>query len=405
MLVNPARYSPATAPVIVRHAPAKKRNTSAIAGISSLSAAASGLPQFSDSTFANAAPSASMRSASFSSRYARSFGAVRAQPSNAASAAFTAASIWRARGLRNAGQHLAGGRVQHVLDLAFACDELAVDQELGLHGSASRECCMDSAVRQCALRLLVRPRQVVRQQDRNERHEDHDDRDDVGDGPLARPEQFAVEPDRQRALVPGREQRDDDLVERQREGQHAARQQRRGDLRQQHVAEGLVTARAEVHRGLDPARRDAAQARDDVVVDDDEAERRVTRDDGPEAGLEPDRAHAREQGEAGEDAGQRDRQHEQQRDRLLAAERATGERKCRQRAENDRQQRGRRGDQQREPHRLPDVVAGEGDVEPVQRQPGRRELVRAVLRSERIQRDHPDRARAGTPGRRPPSPS
>jgi len=89
-----------------------------------------------------------------------------------------------------------------------------------------------------------------------------------------------------------------------------------------------VTARAEVHRGLDPARRDAAQARDDVVVDDDQAERRVaaTMVQKPARG---DRPHAREQREAGEDAGQRDRQHEQQRDRLLAAERATGERECR----------------------------------------------------------------------------
>ena len=93
MLVKPDRYSPATAPVIVRQAPAKKRNTSATAGISSFSAAGSGLPQFSDSSFANAGPSASMRSASLSSSVARSFGAVRAQPSNAASAAFTAASI------------------------------------------------------------------------------------------------------------------------------------------------------------------------------------------------------------------------------------------------------------------------------------------------------------------------
>ena len=41
-----------------------------------------------------------------------------------------------ARRFGNAGQHLAGGRVQHVFDLAFACDEFAVDQESGLHGCA-----------------------------------------------------------------------------------------------------------------------------------------------------------------------------------------------------------------------------------------------------------------------------
>jgi hypothetical protein len=87
MLVKPARYSPATTPGIERQAPAKNRNTSATAGISSFSAAGYGLPQFCDSIFANAAPSASMRSASFSSSVARSFGGVRDQPSKAASAA------------------------------------------------------------------------------------------------------------------------------------------------------------------------------------------------------------------------------------------------------------------------------------------------------------------------------
>ncbi|MCY1494820.1 hypothetical protein D9M68_287030 [compost metagenome] len=38
--VKPGRYSPAAEPVRQREAPAKKRNTSAMAGISSFSAAA-----------------------------------------------------------------------------------------------------------------------------------------------------------------------------------------------------------------------------------------------------------------------------------------------------------------------------------------------------------------------------
>src|SRR5450631_2965554 len=92
MLVNPGRYSPASAPCCVRAAAAKKRKTSAIAGISSFKAAASGLPVFSDSNFANAGPSASMRSAKRSSSAARSFGTVCAQPGPANSAAATAAS-------------------------------------------------------------------------------------------------------------------------------------------------------------------------------------------------------------------------------------------------------------------------------------------------------------------------
>src|SRR5579863_10123510 len=65
-----------------------------MAGISSLSAALSGLPVLSDSNLANAAPSASMRSARRSSNAARSFGTVCAQPADAASAAATAAFTW-----------------------------------------------------------------------------------------------------------------------------------------------------------------------------------------------------------------------------------------------------------------------------------------------------------------------
>ena len=82
------------------------------------------------------------------------------------------------------------------------------------------------------------------------------------------------------------EQRDDDLVEGQRERQHASREQRAGELRQQHVAQGLQAIGAEIHRGLDETARQAPEARDDVVVDDDEAERGVAEDNGPEAELD-----------------------------------------------------------------------------------------------------------------------
>ena len=63
-----------------------------IAGISSASARAGGLPQFRDSSLANASASASMRSASFRSRAERSAGVVRDQAGNAVAAAATAAS-------------------------------------------------------------------------------------------------------------------------------------------------------------------------------------------------------------------------------------------------------------------------------------------------------------------------
>ena len=57
-------------------------------------------------------------------------------------------------------------------------------------------------------------------------------------------------------------------------------------------------------------------------------------------GLDADRADAGEQREAGEDAGQRDRQHEQQRDRVLAGEAAPREREGGERAEHERERSG-----------------------------------------------------------------
>src|SRR5258706_6741731 len=113
MLVKPAAYSPAMAPCTVRAAPAKKRNTSAMAGISSPLTAASGLPQFCDSIEAYSAASLSIRSASFRSSAARSFGGVAAQAEKAACAAATAASIYsfEASGTEARALPLAGSRI------------------------------------------------------------------------------------------------------------------------------------------------------------------------------------------------------------------------------------------------------------------------------------------------------
>ncbi len=132
---------------------------------------------------------------------------------------------------------------------------------------------------------------------------------------------------------------DDDLVERQREGEHAAREQRRAHLRQQHGPERLPAVGAEIHRGFDPARRNAAQARDHVVVDDDDAERRVTRDDGPEPGIETGQLDRRQQRDAGDDPGQRDRQHEQQRRACSSREAGARQGQRSKRAEHQRNQR------------------------------------------------------------------
>src|SRR6478735_164716 len=192
MLVKPGRYSPATAPCIARAAPAKKRNTSAIAGISSLSAAASGLPQFCDSRLANSAASASMRSASFSSSVLRSLGTVAAHAGNAFAAACTAAVICSS-------------------DASATCT-----MTLPVAGSStpsSSPLPLSSLPLTSSFVFIVGPREVVSQQDRYERHGDDDDGHHVGDGPVARPEQFVEEPDGQCALIARREYGDDDLIE------------------------------------------------------------------------------------------------------------------------------------------------------------------------------------------------
>src|SRR4051812_12494941 len=213
MLVKPGRYSPASAPCIVRAAPAKKRNTSAIAGISSLSAAFSGLPQFCDSRRANSMASDSMRSASFMSSAPRSFGTVAAQPAKAFAAACTAAVI-------------CSSEASATCAITFPVT--------GSSMPSSSPLPLTSFPLTSSFVFIVGPRKVVSEQDRDQRHGNHDDGYDIRDGPVARPEQLIEKPDGQCALFAGREYGDDDFVERQRERQHATGEERGGDLRQQH---------------------------------------------------------------------------------------------------------------------------------------------------------------------------
>ena len=152
MLVKPGRYSPATAPVMQRAAPAKKRNTSTIAGISSPSAAPSGLPQLQRLELREGLRRrASMRSASLSSSAARSFGGCATSREGGVGGRHRGLDL-RPRGLGHAREHLAGRRVQDVLDLALAGDELAVDEEFGLHVQASLAVLADSAAPDAVLR-------------------------------------------------------------------------------------------------------------------------------------------------------------------------------------------------------------------------------------------------------------
>ena len=75
----------------------------------------------------------------------------------------------------------------------------------------------------------------------------------------------------------GEEVGDDDLVEGKREREQAAREHRRPDRRERHEAERLPAVGTEVHRRLDQRRRRPSEPREDVVVDDDDAERGVRR--------------------------------------------------------------------------------------------------------------------------------
>ena len=107
------------------------------------------------------------------------------------------------------------------------------------------------------------------------------------------------------------------------ESAKASRPRRRAPcaVGQRDVAERLPGVGPEVGRGLLERARDPAQPRDDVVVDDDDAEGGVADDHGEEA--EVDAEDLREgvaERDAGDDAGQGDRQDDEERDRLAAEE-------------------------------------------------------------------------------------
>ena len=138
-------YSPASGPCGTRAAPAKKRNTSAIAGISSPVTAARGLPVLRDSSEAYSSPFASMWSAILSRSAPRSLGR-------------SLRPTWEGLlGRRHRRLELRGARLAHRSNLApgrriqyrFAGTrpflELSSDQQLGLHdvllGIDVRVCC------------------------------------------------------------------------------------------------------------------------------------------------------------------------------------------------------------------------------------------------------------------------
>src|ERR1041384_3345930 len=120
-----------------------------------------------------------MRSANLYNSVARSFGTVAAQPENAFDAACTAFATCSS-------------------DASCTCA-----MTLPVGGSStprSSPAPLMSLPLTSSFVFIVGPRKVVSQQDRDQRHGDHDDGHHVGDGPVARPEQFVEEPDGQCAL-------------------------------------------------------------------------------------------------------------------------------------------------------------------------------------------------------------
>src|SRR4030095_3873558 len=91
--VNPLMYSAVALPSSTRAAPAKKRIWSPMGPISSDKVREYGLPVFSDSMPTSSSASASIRSASFNRKRWRSLGVVHRYVSNAAPAAWKAASM------------------------------------------------------------------------------------------------------------------------------------------------------------------------------------------------------------------------------------------------------------------------------------------------------------------------
>src|SRR5581483_9008968 len=138
---------------------------------------------------------------------------------------------------------------------------------------------------------------------------------------------------------------------------------------------------------LDQGWRQAAEAGDGVIVDDHDAEGRVTEDDRPEREGDAGEVEGGAQRDAGDDAGERNRQHEEKRDRLAAEKARPRQRRRGERAEDQRDDSGECGDGERKAEGIEDVLAAPGDGKPFQRVAWRGKLVAAVLAREGIEND------------------
>src|SRR5438105_3748595 len=361
-------YSPADLPSSWRAAPAKKRRLSAENGISSRDTI-SGLPTFRDSIWASSSAFASITSASLCSSSERSFGVASSHSGSAFFARSTASSTSSADmfGTCAMVSPVAGLRTSSVLSVMVAIHYLlfsAKDPTLA--------------------------RQALRERDGDDGHSEDQEDDDVHLRQLLAEPDLAEDPDRERVLRASGKRGDDHLVEREREREQAARDERRRDRREGDVAERLPAVGAEIHRRLGERARHAAQARDHVVVDDDHAERRVSDHDCQQPEVEPPVREVRVERHAGDDSGQRDREDEQERDRLAPEEAEPVHPERRHRAEHERGRRRERRRLQREPERLLHVAVVNRGREPPCRQPGDRPALDVRL-VERVEADDRDR--------------
>src|SRR5579884_296321 len=384
-------YSPADWPSRRRAAPAKKRRLSAENGISSREAI-SGLPTFSDSSCASSSAFSSITSASLWSSSERSFGVLSSHSGSTFFAAATARSTSSApqRGTSAITSPVAGAITSIVSPETLSANSPPMNALYAVFVALMSCLLRGHARRRAAADDPGVARQPLRERDGKHRQHDDDERDDVDDGQLLALSQVVEDEDRKRLLRACRKGCHNDLVERKREREQPARDERDRQYRPDDVPERLPAVGAEVARRLEQRGRRTAQARHDVVVDDDDAERCVPDHDRPHREAEACEDVERVQRHAGDDPGQRDRQDEQERDRLAAEEAEARDRRGGHRPEHERDAGRRRADLDRQQERIPRVGVVPRDAEPVQRPAGDRPALDVRL-VERVDRDDHER--------------
>src|SRR5207248_1417878 len=95
--------------------------------------------------------------------------------------------------------------------------------------------------------------------------------------------------------------------------------------------------------------------------------------------------------DTGDDAGERDRQDEKQRDRFAPEETRPGQGRGGERPEDQGDDGGEGGDSERKAERIEDILPAPSDTEPLQRKAGRRKLIAAVLAGEGVKDDEGER--------------